>query len=187
MDAIEFMRWEAKKTYAWLELNVSDVTQQQAVWRPPGTANSIAASYAHTVIAADFDLNHIFHGHETLLARAWSERLGLSESFPDDWPADVHIDWATLHAYGRAVSACVERLFDELTDADLEREFEMRAYAPEKPGQPREFKSLGTWRGLGIYTLHGIGHVVMHGGEIACLKGLQGGRGYLDFSFPYPE
>jgi hypothetical protein len=37
---------------------------------------------------------------------------------------------------------------------------------------------LGMWTGRDIYRLHGWNHVRMHGGEIACLKGLQGAKGY---------
>jgi hypothetical protein len=37
---------------------------------------------------------------------------------------------------------------------------------------------LGVWKGLDIYNLHGIDHPRLHGGEIACLKGLQGAKGW---------
>jgi hypothetical protein len=33
---------------------------------------------------------------------------------------------------------------------------------------------LGEWNGLEIYLVHGINHPRLHGGEIACLKGMQG-------------
>lgn len=37
---------------------------------------------------------------------------------------------------------------------------------------------LGEWQGRDLYVLHGWRHVYMRGGEIACLKGLQGATGY---------
>ena len=37
-----------------------------------------------------------------------------------------------------------------------------------------ETYALGMWTGLNIYILHGYDHPKLHGGEIACLKGLQG-------------
>jgi len=38
---------------------------------------------------------------------------------------------------------------------------------------------LGTWMGRDLLVLHGFRHIYLHGGEIACLKGLQGAKGYL--------
>ncbi len=37
-----------------------------------------------------------------------------------------------------------------------------------------ETYALGMWTGLNIYILRGYDHPKLHGGEIACLKGLQG-------------
>jgi hypothetical protein len=73
----------------------------------------------------------------------------------------------------------VVELTDALTADDLDREFEMIA---TEDGRPR---SLGTWKGIDIHTLQGWSHVRMHGGEIACLKGLQGGQGYPPFRAMY--
>jgi hypothetical protein len=39
----------------WLETTVSDVTDAQANWWPPGTANSIGATYLHVVINPDVE------------------------------------------------------------------------------------------------------------------------------------
>lgn len=174
MDALDLLRHETKKAYAWLETNVGDISHEQANWRPAGTANSIAATYAHTVISADVDLNRHFHGRESIIAGDWGARVGLGETFPDDWISSGDIRWEQLHQYGREVQRCVEQLVDSLTMADLERRFQM---VPT---------SLSVWKGIDVYTLHGWGHVKMHGGEIACLKGLQGGQGYRNFSMLYP-
>jgi hypothetical protein len=55
----------------------------------------------------------------------------------------------------------------ELDPAELDRKFQM---IPER---------LGIWTGLDVLDLHCGKHIRMHGGEIACLKGLQGAKGYL--------
>jgi len=171
MDAIELLRWQCRRTYEWLELTVSDVTPEQARWRPPGMANSIAANYAHAVIWADVDIMRHFHSRDPLLA-VWGAKLGVMEDaaqpgslIPDEWGAEF--DWTVLREYGRAVRDSVERLVDELNPAELERRFQM---------QPVR---LGMWTGLDVYDLHVNHHIRLHGGEIACLKGLQGARGYL--------
>lgn len=172
MDALDIVRYQTKRRYAWLDNLVADVSQDGANWRPPGTANSIAATYGHAVISADVDLNRHFHGREPVIAGEWSAKLGLGESFPDDFRAEGEIDWALLRAYGGDVRVCIEGLVDSLTIGDLERSFEMPA-------------PLGKWKGVDAYLLHGAEHISMHGGEIACLKGLQGGQGYRPFHSLY--
>jgi hypothetical protein len=171
MDAIELLRDEIKSAWAWLEFTVHDVTQEQAIWQPPGTANSIGVAYAHLIISADAGFNSQFDGHLPVIARDFGGKVGLSEMntlFGDmhEWGRRVRIDWDALHAYGRAVQHCVEEYAERLSAADLDRPVDMTAWG------------LGMWNGLAVYKLHGFGHVKIHGGEIACLKGLQGGRGW---------
>ncbi len=185
MDALDLLRHLTKKAYAWLETNTEDVSHEQANWRPPGTANSIAATYAHAVISADVDLNRRFHGQEPLIAGTWGERVGLGEIFPDDWSVSGDINWEALRDYGRDVRRCVEALVDSVTMADLERRFDMKYWGRDANGALVDV-NLGVWKGIDVYTLHGVDHITMHGGEIACLKGLQGGQGYRKFSFRYP-
>ena len=52
MDALDLLRHQVKQSYTWLELMVSDISQKQANWQPPPTANSIGAVYAHLMITA---------------------------------------------------------------------------------------------------------------------------------------
>jgi hypothetical protein len=167
MDAIELLRWQTKTAYEWLELTESDVTAEQALWQPPGTANTIAENYAHTVIWADVDINRYFFARAALLEDGWASRFGLDAFQLDDVPLAVGVDWAALREYGRLVHGWIVQLVEGLTQADLDRSFQM---VPVR---------LGVWKGLELFDLHGQHHVRMHGGEIACLKGLQGGRGYL--------
>ena len=170
MNAVDVIRLEARHSYAWLESIVADVTAEQAAWEPPGTANSIAATYAHAMISADIDLTRHFHGREPLITtEGWAKRIGVNEMFPDEWPKDVAIDWQLLRGYGRAATQHVLQLVAAISQADLDRKFQMM---PE---------SLGIWSGMDVYSLHGGRHIWMHGGEIACLKGLQGRKGYMGF------
>src|SRR5207249_882901 len=62
MDAIELLRYQVRQTWDWLDMTMSDVTEEEANWQPPGIANSIAATYAHTMIAADEDFNKVLAG-----------------------------------------------------------------------------------------------------------------------------
>jgi len=167
MNAVDAIRHEARDSYEWLERIVSDVSPEQAGWSPPGSANSIAVNYAHIVVNTDVDVTRYFHGKTPLLeAGGWIERLGLNPRKLDDMDATIGLDWTLLHEYGLLVQQQIQEQADALTQADLDRSFQM---IPE---------SLGIWKGYDIYALHIGRHVWMHGGEIACIKGLQGLRGY---------
>ncbi len=169
MDALDLLRFQVKETYEWLEMTVSDVTQEQANWKPPGVANSIAAAYAHTIVTADVGFNSQLHNRMPLIATDFSGEVGLSHPHLGgfdwhDWASRLHVDWAKLREYACAVHACVERYADSLTMEELQLEADMSGQGAH----------LGAWKGLEFYNVHGINHPRLHGGEIACLKGLQG-------------
>lgn len=54
MATIDALSAVIADTHAWFEATVSDVTEEQAHWQPPGIANPIAAVYAHAIVGADF-------------------------------------------------------------------------------------------------------------------------------------
>jgi hypothetical protein len=171
MEALELLRKQVKETYAWLEMTVEDVSAEQANWRPPGTANSIGAVYAHALIAADSGLSTQMRGIIPIMASEYRGHVGISEMPPfgrdwGEWARRVHVDWPNLRRYGSDVRQRVEEYVDSATDAELTKRIDMT------------FAELGIWAGLDLFNLHGINHIRIHGGEIACLKGLQGGRGW---------
>ena len=169
MDAVELLRKQGKHAWAWLEFTVHDVSTEQANWHPPGMANSIGAVYTHLTIGADLGFNVGLFDREPLIVSEFGREVGLSEMFPladwHEWAQRVRIDWDALHAYGRAVHAFVEDSLDSLTPDLLER----TAKSPP---------ALGVWKGVDVFNLHGVDHVKLHGGEISCLKGLQGAEGW---------
>jgi len=175
MDAIGLLRHQVKQSYSWLELMVSDVSQEQANWQPPGTANSIGAVYAHLMITADVGFNSQLHGGMPLIASDWAGRVGLSEMYPagdwGEWALRVRVDWDAFRGYARDVDGCVQGYLDSLSASELEGRVNMTA------------RGLGIWKGLDVYNVHGIYHPRLHGGEIACLKGLQGGHGLPPLPF----
>jgi len=170
VDAIELLRQQVRVTYDWLEMTLEDITEDVANWRPPGTANSIGAVYVHTVIGADFGMSSQLRGRSPIVATRGG-RIGVSPMPPamrdwGEWASTIRVDWEALREYGREVRACVEDNLESLTDAELDVPVDMTP------------AGLGMWKGLDLYNLHGINHIRIHGGEIACLKGLQGGRGW---------
>jgi hypothetical protein len=79
----------------------------------------------------------------------------------------IQIDWQALRAYGRAIHAFVIKTVDELTAEDLLRPTALST------------RDIAAWNGRDIVRLTVGHHLRMHGGEIACLKGLQGTPGYV--------
>lgn len=166
MDILDEFRWQARTSYEWLESIVSDVTPQQAAWRPPGRANTIAATYAHIVRNIDEDVNQRLFRRPMLNETSWRGRTGLAPGL-DEWDPAHKIDWEALHAYGRAMSAFAIDTVDALTERDLETEADLST------------PDIELWRGIDIIRLTVGHHPRLHGGEIACLKGLQGRKGYV--------
>jgi hypothetical protein len=140
MDAIELLRWQTKTAYEWLELTVSDVTAEQALWQPPGTANTIAENYAHTVIWADVDINRYFFARAALLEDGWASRFGLDAFQLDYVPLAVGVDWAALREYGRLVHGWIVQLVEGLTQADLDRSFQMVPVQARRLEGPRTLR-----------------------------------------------
>ena len=93
---LDEFRWQAHTAFDWLESIVGDVTAEQALWQPPGRANTIAATYAHIVRNVDEDVNQRLFRRPRLNEGPWLGRTGLD---PDrtDWEQGTEIDWEALH------------------------------------------------------------------------------------------
>jgi len=166
-DAIGLLRFQVRQTWDWLDLTLSDVTEEQANWQPPGIANSIAASYAHTMIAADEDFNQVMAGGDMLIFSTWKDRCGLSELPPRGewdwlaWSKNLQMDLPVFRRYAAAVRQTVEAWLSRITPDLLTKDVDMTPFG------------LGMWTGLDIFNLH-VHHPRIHGGEIACIKGMLG-------------
>lgn len=168
---VEVLRRQSVKAWSWFEDTVSDVTVDQANWWPPGTANSIGATYLHVVINADVEISRLIHQREPLVER-WDGTVGLPLPYDPDrfdrWVRHGPVDWELLRRYGSAVHTSVEDTVDGLTEAQLEMPVDMTR------------AGLGVWQGRDLIELHGTEHPLQHGAEIAVLKGLQGGIGHFE-------
>jgi hypothetical protein len=123
------------------------------------------------VINTDVEIRRLLYGKEPLIEGRWQGKAGTGvpydrERFDDTWERGARVDWPLLREYGRAVHVDLLSSVDVLTGEALEWPVDMRR------------SGLGMWRGSDIYRLHGWNHIRLHGGEIACLKDLQGMRGY---------
>ena len=130
MDALDVIRHVTKRAWDWLEYTVvRDITEEQANWRPPGTANTIGATYAHTIVCADEDINRVMYGRPTLLESRWNGHAGLGKEYRfGEWNAfdpKVVVEWRTLREYARDVHAWLLESVDSLTEADLQMPVDM--------------------------------------------------------------
>lgn len=169
MQATALLRKQIQQAHSFLQATVDGVTPEQAHWTPPGTANPLAATYVHAIASEDLAVNMILKGETPLYASAYADETGVSEIQPLttlEWARRVRVDLPTLHHYAQAVHTATDAYLAQLTDEDLARDIDLSSF------------------GLGHMTVEIIlsrmvlGHIDNMCGEISCLKGLQGGRGY---------
>lgn len=161
-----------------VEGTMEGVSAQQAHWAPPGSANPIGANYAHILLGQDGVISARLKGGAPLFATTWAGKTGVSElppqadparpGFPDwsSWARRVKVDLPALREYAKAVYATSDAYLASLTDEDLRRSIDLSA--------------LGIGKMTVKQLLMGgvIGNALTHCGEISCLKGLQGSKGY---------
>jgi DinB family protein len=169
MNATTLLREQIQQAHGLLAATMEDVTAEQAHWLPPGTANPLGATYVHAVAGEDAVVHMILQGGTPLYAAGWAEQTGVSEIQPlstSEWARRVQVDLPALRRYAQAVHAATYAYLATLADIDLARTVDL--------------SNLGMGQVTVGYILSRllVGHVDNMCGEISCLKGLQGGRGY---------
>jgi hypothetical protein len=168
MSQVDALRMAFQTMHEILENTVEGVTAEQAGWQPPGLAHTIGANYGHVVFGEDAVVNAVVRGGAPLMATRFAGKTGASEPPPpgrewDEWARRVRVDVSAIREYARAVYAATDEYLASLPDSELTREVDM--------GPAGKFP-------LGRLLTIMSGNVAWHTGEIACLKGLQGIRGY---------
>ena len=173
MDSSALLKEQFKQAHGILEGTVQDVAADQAQWSPPGRANPLGATYAHVAIGEDMMINGLVQGKPPMFASSWAGKVGVSEPPPmpdqgdwDEWAHKVKVDLGQLRQYAQAVYQNTDEYFGSIKEDDLNREIDLSAFHLGK-------QTLGWF--LGNILLSHISH---HCGEISCLKGLQGAKGY---------
>ena len=170
MDALAILRQQYKECDEWLDATMVGVTSDQAHWKPAGSANPLGATYAHALMTQDYVANLAIQAGAPLASSTWSNKLGLSELPPSEeitawaqWARSVRVDLEALKAYGQAVAASVDQMLASLTATELSRSVET---------------PFGSSTVQFLISGAIIGHTHNYTGEISCLKGLQGVKGY---------
>jgi hypothetical protein len=169
MDAIQLLSEQVKQTHEVVSGTVADLTPEQASWSPGGTANNIGAELLHLIAAEDMFLNMMV-GRQPLGMGEFAGKTGASEPHPPgaygDWAKRVKADIPQVQEYMKAVFKNTEDYVASLKPDDLNREIDLAAAGLGK-------MSLGAF-----ITLTSVVHPSNHIGEISCMKGQQGAKGY---------
>lgn len=175
MDTLSLLQIQLQHARQWMAGTMADVTDDTAHWTPPGIANPLGATYAHLIVSEDMIVSGLLKQNPPLFATSWAGRTGLSELMPlpgaqwenyGSWARRVQIDLPALRNYEQAVQANTDAYLNSLSSDDLDATVDLSNL------------------GFGEVTVGWIigrlliGHIDNECGEISCLKGLQGLRGY---------
>ncbi len=167
-EATGLLRAQYKQSFEWLEGTMKGSTDDLVSYDPPGTPTPIGAQLAHILTGLDFFVLGQVVGKEPLMMSTFAENSGISEPPPQggdwgDWGTRVKIDLPKIHEYGKAIFAEIDSYLASIEDTDLHKELDLGSFG-KKPV---------SWV-LNIMLLN----THCHTGEIACIKGLQGVKGY---------
>lgn len=178
MSRVSTLREQLRFAHEFLEGTMETVTDAQAHWRPAGTALAIGAHYGHVVVLEDFAIGGILGASQPLFANLWRGKTGLNPLPPlpgpgvsgipawDEWARTLRVELPAARSYGRAVSEATDQFLSTLDESAFDR--------------PLDLSGVGVGqRTVGWFLTNPVlGNIHMHCGEISCLKGLQGARGY---------
>jgi hypothetical protein len=172
VNGTSLLRKQLQEAHWLLDETMKDVTAEQAHWTPPGIANPLGASYAHAVMSEDFIINGMLKGGAPLAMSTWAGKIGLSAPPPpptepwDKWGRQVRVDVTALRQYAQDVYKASDEYLASLGDDVLSRPLDLSAFGAGE-------QTVG-W----LLTNAVVGHANSHCGEVSCLKGLQGVKGY---------
>ena len=169
MDAVSLLAQQVRGAHEVVESTTADLTSDQADWQPAGTANRAGPLFVHLASGEDLFLT-MTTGRQPLAMGAYAGKTGASEPHPmggyDEWAQRVKVDLPALRGYVQAVFKNTEEYVAGLKPEDLDREMDLTS------------AGLGKMSLAAFITLIAVIHPSNHIGEISCLKGLQGAKGY---------
>jgi len=166
MNTVEFIRQQFAKLHDQIDIVMDETTDRQFNWNPPGTANPIGVIYLHIINAEDFHVHAILQGKPRIWEIAgWDQKTGL----------------ASPPGRGRNWEETKTRRFtlDDLSDYQQAVRRDTDEYLAElSVGKLNETVSFSGGERQVAEVIAGLMvHMAGHAGEIAALKGIQGGKG----------
>ena len=168
MDSVSVLKNAFGGAHMWYQGTVADVTGEQANAMPPGVSQPIGALVAHILHCEDVMINQVIRGEQPIWERdGWKDRAGGEMML--DMPAErsYKVNLPEMLAYGQAVMASTDSFLGGLKPDDLDRELNLI---------PLGFPSDMTMGAFLTQML--LGNTYAHTGEISCLKGSLGSKGY---------
>ncbi len=166
MDAKEFIQLQFAAMRKQSEAVLNAITNEQFNWSPPGTGNSISATFLHMLSSEDRAFQAQIQGKPRLWeTEQWAGKIGLEEGplSGQNWdPAKAkNLTLLSLLGYEQSVRAATEAYLAQLTPQELDRKITIN-------GQERRVAEVisGT-----------VIHNSIHTGEIAATKGMMGIKG----------
>ncbi len=173
MNTVGLIQYSLGFAFNVLEQLVTDLTQEQVDWMPPGNVNPIGALYWHTVSYVDIIVHDWAMGKAPLKQTAgWQEKVVIACPPPVEGDPmgelraireGVCIDLPAMHEYAQATSQALQGWVASLTPEDLDRTIET------------VIGELTTGQMLEAFV---VWHINVHCGEISATRGLQGLKGY---------
>ncbi len=169
MDAISLLTAQVKEAHQVVAGTIGDLTSEQAQWKPGGKAHSVAPLLAHIAAGEDLFLN-MMTGRQPLAMGPFANKTGASEPHPmgdyGEWAGRVTVDLPQFREYVQAVFKNTEEYVSGLKPEELDKEVDLTSAGLGK-------MSLGAF-----ITMISVIHPSNHVGEISCMKGQQGAKGY---------
>jgi len=170
MDSVDVVKSAFGGAHMWYQGTTADVTEEQANAVPPGVSHPIGALIAHVLHCEDVMINQVILGKPSIWERdGWKDRAGGEMMLDPDTATSraYKVNLPQMTAYGQAVLAHTESFLAGLSAGDLDRELDL---------VPLGFESNMTMGAFLTQML--LGNTYAHTGEISCLKGSLGSKGY---------
>ena len=167
--ATGFLRGQFQMAHNWFEGTVGDIAAEQMHWAATGKPSPIGGQYAHVMLTEDVFVNAMLTGGAPLFASSFAGKTGLSEIPANpalgEWASHITVDPTAVRVYGKAVQESLDAYLANLQDDGLQKPFDLSMI------------------GMGMQTVGMVLNllhlnVYCHAGEISCIKGLQGLKGY---------
>jgi hypothetical protein len=178
MNVGTLLKLQLEDAHRTLEGTLSDIDEVDAHKEPGGRAFKVAANYGHVVFAEDQVINRMLRQQQPLYTTTWDGRTGFSEPMPspldlepgawpeihDKWARALRVDLAQARRYAEAVQSDALGYLAAQSEADLEREMDLKVLPP----MPQAL----------VLTVFVIGHYYSLAGEMSAAKGVAGLKGY---------
>jgi hypothetical protein len=166
METVDYIQKQYVSVKRQFDGVMQETTEEQINWIPQGTANSIGVTLVHMTNTLDNAFHKILQNKPSLWESAgWGEKLGLSgpPGRVHGWDEikSKHLVLEPVLAYATNVFTQVDECLTGLPPVELDRL--VTVYGNERP--------------VAEMIIMQFSHALIHTGEIAALKGLQGVKG----------